>query len=122
MRRYSEDHVWVLAENGNARVGVSDFAQKELGEAAYVELPVIGTRIRRGDVLCSIDSLKSAGEIYSPVSGIVTEVNSGLAEDCGLVNADPLGRGWIAVIGMTEASELDSLLSEEEYAAYISGS
>jgi glycine cleavage system H protein len=123
MYRYTRDHVWVLSENGRARIGLSDFAQKELGDVAYIELPEVGRAVSRGDALCSIDSLKSASEIYAPVSGTVIETNNALAVEagCALVNSDPLGAGWIAVIQMSDASEIDGLLSESQYADYVRG-
>ena len=123
MYRYTRDHVWVLSENGRARIGLSDFAQKELGDVAYIELPEVGRAVSRGDALCSIDSLKSASEIYAPVSGTVIETNRALAAEagCALVNSDPLGAGWIAVIQLSDASEIDGLLSEPQYADYVRG-
>ena len=123
MRLYTKDHTWVEAEGQRARVGISDFAQSELGEIAYVELPAAGARVARGDVVCTVDSLKSSSEIYAPVSGEVVEVNSLLRadENCTLVNRDPLGEGWLLVIQMQDPDELKVLLAEEEYAAYTRG-
>ncbi len=124
MYLYTRDHTWVLATGTRARVGVSDFAQAELGEIAYVELPAAGTRVSRGDVVCTVDSLKSSSEIYAPVSGTVTEANPSLATEkgCALINADPLGEGWIFGLELSDPSELRLLLSEKEYASYIEGS
>ncbi len=124
MYLYTRDHIWVLVTGTHARVGVSDFAQAELGEIAYVELPAAGTRVSRGDVVCTVDSLKSSSEIYAPVSGTVIEANPSLAteEGCALINADPLGEGWIFGLEMSDPSELGLLLSEKEYARYIEGS
>jgi glycine cleavage system H protein len=121
MRMYTKDHTWVLAEGARARVGISDFAQSELGEIAYVELPATGRRVARGEVACTVDSLKSSSEIYAPVSGTVVESNPAVAaeEGCALVNRDPLGRGWLFVIEMSEPGELDELLPEAEYARFI---
>jgi glycine cleavage system H protein len=123
MRLYTKDHTWVVAAGTLARVGISDFAQAELGEIAYVELPRPGARVTRGEVVCTVDSLKSSSEIYAPVSGVVTEVNGALAseENCTLVNRDPLGEGWLVVIEMKDPGELDLLLSEEAYASYTTG-
>jgi glycine cleavage system H protein len=124
MYLYARDHAWVQAAGNLARVGISDFAQKELGEIAYVELPRIGRRVARGEAVCSIDSMKSASEIYAPVSGTIIEANTALADEdgCAAVNLDPRGDGWLFVIEMTDPSELDLLLGESEYTAYISGS
>ena len=123
MRLYTKDHTWVEAEGMRARVGISDFAQSELGEIAYVELPSPGTRVQRGEVVCTVDSLKSSSEIYAPVSGVVADVNSLLSteQNCTLVNRDPLGEGWLVVIEMQDTHELKFLLAEEEYAAYTRG-
>ena len=123
MRLYTKDHTWVLAEGTRARVGISDFAQKELGDIAYVELPHIGRRMQRGEVACTVDSLKSSSEIYAPVSGTVVEVNDILSseENCGLINREPLGGGWLVLMEMSDVRELDVLLPEKEYDSYIRG-
>ena len=123
MRLYTKDHTWVEAEGLRARIGISDFAQSELGDIAYVELPSPGARVQRGEVVCTVDSLKSSSEIYAPVSGVVADVNSLLAteQNCALVNRDPLGEGWLVVIEMQDPEELKLLLVEEEYAAYTRG-
>jgi len=122
-RRYTRDHAWVVVSGTRARVGISDFAQAELGEIAYVELPRVGRALRRGDAGCTVDSLKTSSEIYAPVSGTVVEVNSILAtdENCGLINRDPLGQGWLFAVEMTDPAELDSLLSEQAYLSFIDG-
>jgi len=123
MRLYTKDHTWVLAEGTRARVGISDFAQKELGDIAYVELPHIGSRLRRGEVACTVDSLKSSSEIYAPVSGAIVEVNDILSseENCGLINREPLGGGWLVLLEMSDPRELALLLPEKEYDSYIRG-
>ena len=122
-RRYTKDHTWVTSDGKRARIGLSDFAQSELGEIAYVELPALGRRVARGDVVATVDSLKSSSEVYAPVSGVVVEVNSHLAEqeNASVVNRDPLGEGWLVVIELDDPGELGSLLAEEEYTAYTSG-
>ena len=123
MRRYSKDHTWVAAEGTHARIGISEFAQGELGDIAYVELPSVGRQVQRGEVACTVDSLKSSSEIYAPLTGSIVEVNSALAgeESYVLVNRDPLGEGWLFAMEMTYPAELDLLLGEEEYAAYVRG-
>ncbi len=120
VRRYTKEHTWIQAEGSRGRIGLSDFAQSELGEIAYVELPDPGRRVARGDVVCTVESLKSSSEVYAPVSGTVVEVNALLRSDenASLVNRDPLGDGWLVVLQMDNPSELDQLLVEEEYAAY----
>jgi glycine cleavage system H protein len=123
MRLYTKDHTWVLAEGARARVGISEFAQAELGDIAYVELPAAGARVSRGEVACTVDSLKSSSEIYAPVSGTIVESNAQLSseESCALVNSDPLGKGWLFVIEMSEPGELEGLLPEKEYERYVQG-
>ena len=123
MRLYTKDHTWVDAAGTRARVGISDFAQAELGDIAYVDLPQRGARVQRGEVVCTVDSLKSSSEIYAPVSGVVADVNAVLSseENCTLVNRDPLGEGWLVVIEMQDQEELNLLLSEEAYASYTRG-
>ena len=123
MRLYTKDHTWVLAEGTRARVGISDFAQKELGDIAYVELPPIGSSMQRGEVACTVDSLKSSSEIYAPVSGTIVEVNDALSseENCGLINREPLGGGWLVLLEMSDPRELDMLLPQKEYDSYIRG-
>ncbi len=119
--RYSKDHAWVLYQGTRARVGLSDFAQSELGEISFVELPEVGSRFDRGEAVCSIDSLKSTSEIYAPVSGTIVEVNSKLGEEefCTLINSDPLGEGWLFTIEMQEQGQFDELLTSAEYRRYL---
>jgi glycine cleavage system H protein len=118
---YSRDHAWVRVEGNRAVVGISEFARTELGEVSYVELPPAGKRVGRGEVVCSIDSLKSASEIYAPLSGAVAGANSRLAEEegCALVNEDPLGEGWLFVLEMENPAELADLLDPEGYRRYL---
>jgi glycine cleavage system H protein len=124
MRLYTKDHSWVVVEGNRARVGISDFAQSELGDIAYVELPALHKRLERGEVACIVDSLKSSSEIHAPVGGTIVEVNSVLAseENCSVVNKDPLGEGWLFVLAMSDPRDLEILISEEEYKKFISGS
>lgn len=114
---YTKDHEWALKEGNRVKVGISDFAQSELGDIAYVELPEIGTSVKQGDTVCSIDSLKSSSEIFAPVSGTIVEINDKLKkeENCEIINKDPLGEGWIFVIEMEDPHELDKLMNETEY-------
>jgi glycine cleavage system H protein len=118
---YSKDHTWVRPEGGRARVGISDFAQQELGEIAFVELPEPGRRLSRGETACTIDSLKSTSEIYAPLAGTVVEVNRRLdsEEHCGLINSDPLGEGWLFLLEPSRPEEMTELLSEAEYRKYL---
>jgi glycine cleavage system H protein len=118
---YSRDHAWVRAEGRRAIVGISEFARTELGEISYVELPPPGKRVLRGEVACSLDSLKSASDIYAPVGGTVAEVNPLLGGErgCELVNSDPLGQGWLFRLDIDDPGELGDLLSAEGYRRYL---
>ncbi len=104
------------------RVGLSAFALAELGDVAWVELPTAGRHVQRGEAACSIESLKSTGEVYAPVSGMVVEVNAALADEqgCGAVSRDPLGDGWLFGLLPDDPAELEALMSAEEYARWIS--
>jgi glycine cleavage system H protein len=121
--RYTKDHVWALVEGTRARIGISDFAQKELGDIAYVALPRSGQVLTRGEVACSVDSLKSSSEIYAPLSGTVVESHAALekGEEAHAINADPLGEGWLFSVELSDPSEVELLLSETQYARYIEG-
>lgn len=113
--RYSADHEWVRLEGGNARVGITDFAQSALGDVVFVELPERGSELARGERLGEVESTKSVSEIYAPVSGRVVEVNDELASAPERMNADPYGEGWICVIEPTSASDVDELLDAAGY-------
>jgi len=118
---YSKDHEWVLQQDGRAKVGISEFAQSELGDISFVELPEVGRQVNRGEAVCSIDSLKSTSEIYAPVSGTILEVNERLADEqaCAIINSDPLGQGWLFVLEMSDPKEIEELLTRPEYEHYL---
>lgn len=118
---YSREHTWAARTDGRIRVGISRYAQEELGEVAFVELPELGRELRAGEAACVIDSLKSTSEVYAPVSGKVVAVNEALRDEKGaaLLNDDPLGRGWIFEVEGTDPAELDPLMSEERYGEYL---
>lgn len=118
---FSDDHEYVKVESGTGTVGVSDYAQKQLGDVVYVELPKIGAKIAKGAQAGVVESVKSASEIYAPVSGEVVEVNNALSDDPALVNKDPLGKGWFFKIKFTNNNELSALKDENGYKAYIEG-
>lgn len=118
---YSKDHVWIRKEETGARIGLSDFAQEELGEIVFVEAPVKGAQVSKGAPICSIDALKSTSDVYAPISGTVVEVNPRLAENnARVINSDPLGEGWICVMSIDDESQLEGLLSEEQYRQFVS--
>ncbi len=117
--KYSKDHEWVRVEGDIAVVGITDYAQSELGDIVYVELPQVGTRVQKGETVATVEAVKTAADVYSPVSGEVVEVNSALEEHAELVNKDPYGEGWIVKIKMSNPEELNELLSAEEYKKLI---
>jgi glycine cleavage system H protein len=118
---YHRDHQWIRAKGTRAVVGISEFAQAELGEVTFVELPRVGRHVARSEGVCLIDSLKSCSEIIAPVSGTVIQLNERLAagEGCRLINSDPLGAGWLFALELERPEELADLLSPEEYRRYL---
>ena len=113
--RYTNEHEWLSDEGGIITIGITDYAQSALGDIVYVQLPKVGDSVNAGAVCGEVESTKSVSEIYSPVTGTISEVNSALVSNPELVNSDPYGAGWIAKISLTGA--LDSLLSAAEYNA-----
>jgi glycine cleavage system H protein len=119
--KYSEDHEWILIEGETGTVGVTDYAQEQLGDVVFVELPEVGKTLAKGDEVAVVESVKAASELYAPVSGEVTEANDALAEDPAQVNSDPLGAGWFFKLRITAPAELDGLMDEAAYKAYVEG-
>jgi glycine cleavage system H protein len=120
--RYSREHEWVLLENNDTGViGISDFAQNELGDVVYVEAPALGEKISKDDPFGAVESVKAVSDLYAPVSGTVTEVNDTLPETPELINDDPYGEGWIIKVAMSDPAELDDLMTAEEYTEYCEG-
>ena len=117
--RYLDSHEWVRRQNGTARIGISDFAQDELGDVVFVELPSEGDELTKGDDFGVIESIKAVSDLYAPVSGTVTAVNDELVEEPELVNESPFGEGWMIELELSDESELDDLLSPEEYGEQI---
>jgi len=117
--KYSKDHEWVKVEGDIAIVGITDYAQTELGDIVYVELPEVGTKVQKGDTVATVEAVKTAADVYAPVSGEIVEVNKALEEHAELINKDPYGEGWIVKIKMTNPDELNELLSAEEYKKLI---
>lgn len=114
--KFTDDHEWVVAdENGEAMVGITEYAQEQLGELVFIELPAVGDEVSQGDACAVIESVKSASDLHSPVSGEIIEVNEELDGDPGIVNEDPLSAGWFIKIKLTDESELDTLMGEEQY-------
>jgi glycine cleavage system H protein len=112
--KYTKEHEWVGVDGSSARVGITDYAQKQLGDVVYLELPEVGRSVKQGEVFGTIESVKAVSELYSPVTGEITEVNSALAERSDSVNSDP-HNAWMIVIRMADPSELTALLDAAAY-------
>ncbi len=112
---YTESDEWVRREDGVVRVGVTDFAQKELKDVVAVELPEVGRRVKKGEAVATLDSIKTTADVYSPVTGEVVEVNERLLEEPELINKDPYGDGWIFAVKLEDPGELEQLLTWEKY-------
>ena len=117
--RYSKEHEWVAAEETVATIGITDHAQEQLGEIVYIELPSIGEKVSKDDPFGVVESVKAVSDIYAPVSGTVVEVNEDLPESPEVVNEDPYGDGWLIKVKMNDASDLDDLMDNEEYAEMV---
>lgn len=119
--KYAKSHEWVRVANGIATIGITDHAQHELTDIVFVELPASGRKLKTGESCAVVESVKTASDIYAPVSGEVCEVNSALANSPALVNTDPYGQGWFFKVKMSQASDLNALLTPEAYKAQIQG-
>ena len=117
--KYSHDHEWIRVEGEEAYVGITDFAQSELGEIVYVDIPTIGDTLESGEVFGSIEAVKTVSDLLMPVSGKVLEMNDELEDAPELVNKDPYGKGWIIKIAVQKPEELDNLLTAEQYKDFI---
>ena len=115
--RYTKDHEYVRVEGDVAVVGISDYAQQQLGDVVFVELPEIGKIVTKGGEAAVVESVKAASDIYAPVAGTITGANETLGDDPGLVNRDPMGEGWFFRIRPKDAAEVDGLLDEAAYEA-----
>ena len=117
--RFTRDHEWVRLDGDFAIVGITDYAQSQLGDVVYVELPEIGHRVEKGKEAAVVESVKAASEVYAPVSGEIAEINEMLTTDPATVNADPMGDGWFIKLRLDDPKELDSLMDEEGYKRFI---
>ena len=116
---YTETHEWIRIDGKVATMGITDYAQKELGDIVYVELPEIDTELSAGDILATVEAVKAVEEIYIPISGIIIEVNEQLADASDLVNSSPYDEGWIAKFEISSTDELEGLMNAEEYKKLI---
>jgi glycine cleavage system H protein len=117
MLKFTKDHEWLRMDGETATVGITPYAQEQLGDLVFVELPSMGTKLDKGAVAATVESVKAASEVYAPVGGEVTAVNDKLAAEPGLINADPTGNGWLFKMKIADAAELQSLLDEAAYTA-----
>jgi len=117
--RYTKEHEWVLVDGDVATVGISNFAQEQLGDVVFVELPEVGAAVSQNDDIAVVESVKAASEVYAPLSGEVVDTNGGLEDAPELVNSDPTGKGWFMKIRLSDPSELDALMDEAAYADFV---
>jgi len=117
--RYTDDHEWARLEGDSVTVGITEFAQDQLGELVFVELPTVGAVVTQGDEAAVIESVKAAGEVKSPVGGTIMEINESLVDTPEKVNDDPMGEGWIYKVAITDPTEWESLMDEAAYATLV---
>jgi glycine cleavage system H protein len=118
--KYSKDHEWIKVEGDEALVGITDFAQNELGDIVFVDVDTIDETLDKDEVFGSIEAVKTVSDLLMPVGGTILEMNEALDDDAGIINKDPYGEGWIIKIKITDASELDDLMDAEAYKNHIS--
>ena len=119
--KYTQEHEWIRVENGVGTVGITAYAQEQLGDVVYVELPEPGRRVERGKDMAVVESVKAASEVYAPVSGEVVEVNATLTSEPATINADATGAGWFVRIRLSNPGELDGLMDEGAYQSFVAG-
>jgi glycine cleavage system H protein len=117
--KYTTDHEYVSVEGDVATIGITDYAQSQLGDVVFVELPAMGKVLKQGDEAAVVESVKAASEVYAPVSGEVIAVNESLPDAPGTVNEDPLGKGWFIKMKLSDPAQLDALMDEAAYTAHI---
>ena len=118
-RYFTQDHEWIDVDGDVGTVGITDYAQGQLGDITFVELPEAGAALAKGDAPCVVDSVKAASDVYAPVSGTVTEANAALADEPELVNSDPEASGWLFRLTLSDAGELSGLMDRAAYEAYL---
>ena len=121
-RRYTREHEWIVVDGDVATVGITDYAQEQLGDVVYVELPAIGRDVGQGDEAAVVESVKAASEVYAPVAGTVVAINQALAAEPAKVNADPFGAGWFLKLKLKDPGELAALMDEDGYRAFVAES
>jgi glycine cleavage system H protein len=118
--KYTSDHEWIRVEGDSATIGITDYAQGELGDVVFVELPGVDEKFDKGDVAATIEAVKTVADVFLPLSGSILAVNEELEDNSELINQDAYGEGWILKVKMSDASELDTCMTAEEYTASIS--
>lgn len=119
--RYTKDHEWVRVEGDVAVIGITDYAQTQLGDVVYVELPQLGRRVEKGKEAAVVESVKAASEVYAPLTGEVVAVNDALSGEPGKINSDPQGEGWFLKLRIADTKELAELMDEKAYQAFVEG-
>jgi glycine cleavage system H protein len=119
--KFSKDHEWIRVEGDLGTVGITSYAQEQLGDVVFVELPEIGRKVERGKEIAVVESVKAASEVFSPASGEVVEINKALPDSPGTVNSDPLGAGWFFKLRIANEAEVDKLMDEAAYKTYCEG-
>ncbi len=117
--KYTKDHEWIKIEGDSATVGITEFAQRELGDIVYVDIPSVGNEVAREDTFGTVEAVKTVSDLFMPLTGTVTEINSALDSSPELVNSDPYGDGWMVKITVADASEIAGLLSADEYKSLV---
>lgn len=117
--KYTKEHEWLSLEGDTGTIGVTDFAQSELGDVVFVELPTVGKEVKAGDIFGTIEAVKAVSDLFSPLTGVVVEVNSKLETDPELVNTDPYQGGWMVKIKLSNSAEVETLLDSESYRALV---
>ncbi|HVG81306.1 MAG TPA: glycine cleavage system protein GcvH [Methylomirabilota bacterium] len=119
--RFTDEHEWIRVDGDIATVGITDYAQNQLGDVVYVELPKPGQKVEKGKQAAVVESVKAASEVYAPVTGEVIEANQALADEPATVNADPMGRGWFMKLKLANKGELEGLMDEAAYKTFVEG-
>ena len=117
--KYTEEHEWIRVEGDTGTIGITQYAQEQLGDVVFVDVPEVGRKVTRSESIAVVESVKAASDIFAPVSGEIVEANAALSETPGDVNAEPLGKGWFFRIRLSDKSELDKLMDESAYEAFV---
>jgi len=116
---YTKEHIWVKIENDVATIGITDYAQSQLGDVVFIELPEVGREVESGEVIATVESIKAVSEIYSPLTGRIISINEDLVNEPSFINSDPYGDGWICDIQMKDLTEIEDLMTADDYRAYL---